>query len=68
MIDNHKDELDKTKEEYTKLKKALDELRASEVCNLHPDTQSSVRVSINSAVFTLFGWLVGQPASSIFLL
>jgi structural maintenance of chromosome 4 len=36
MIDNHKDELDKTKEEYTKLKKALDELRASEVCNLHP--------------------------------
>ncbi|CAN6332537.1 unnamed protein product [Urochloa humidicola] len=31
MIDDHKDELDKTKEEYTKLKKALDELRASEV-------------------------------------
>jgi len=36
MIDNHKDELDKTKKEYTKLKKALDELRASEVCNVHP--------------------------------
>ncbi|XP_066363089.1 structural maintenance of chromosomes protein 4-like [Miscanthus floridulus] len=31
MIDNHKVELDKTKEEYTKLKKAMDELRASEV-------------------------------------
>lgn len=36
MIDNHKVELDKTKEEYTKLKKAMDELRASEVCNLNP--------------------------------
>jgi len=36
MIDNHKVELDKTKEEYTKLKKAMDELRASEVCNLDP--------------------------------
>ncbi|AQK83986.1 Structural maintenance of chromosomes protein 4 [Zea mays] len=31
MIDNHKVELDKTKEEYTKLKKAMDELRATEV-------------------------------------
>ena len=36
MIDNHKVELDKTKEEYTKLKKAMDELRTSEVCNLDP--------------------------------
>lgn len=36
MIDNHKVELDKTKEEYSKLTKALDELRASEVRNLHP--------------------------------
>lgn len=33
MIDNHKVELEKTKEEYTKLKRAMDELRASEVCN-----------------------------------
>ncbi|GJN14824.1 hypothetical protein PR202_gb01689 [Eleusine coracana subsp. coracana] len=32
MMDNHKGELDKTKEEYNKLKKAMDELRASEVC------------------------------------
>lgn len=31
MIDNHKEELDKTKGEYNKLKKAMDELRASEV-------------------------------------
>ncbi|KAK3135188.1 hypothetical protein QOZ80_5BG0415790 [Eleusine coracana subsp. coracana] len=31
MMDNHKGELDKTKEEYNKLKKAMDELRASEV-------------------------------------
>uniref|UniRef100_A0A0A9CLT2 Uncharacterized protein n=1 Tax=Arundo donax TaxID=35708 RepID=A0A0A9CLT2_ARUDO len=31
MMDNHKDELEKTKEEYNKIKKAMDELRASEV-------------------------------------
>lgn len=31
MMDNHKDELDKTKVEYNKLKKAMDELRSSEV-------------------------------------
>jgi structural maintenance of chromosome 4 len=35
MMDNHKGELDKTKEEYNKLKKTMDELRASEVFNLY---------------------------------
>jgi structural maintenance of chromosome 4 len=35
MMDNHKAELDKTKEEYNKLKKTMDELRASEVSNLY---------------------------------
>lgn len=48
MIDNHKVELDKTKEEYTKLKKAMDELRASEVCNL-----DSVKWSCHNFVLLL---------------
>lgn len=32
LIDQHKDVLDKAKSDYEKLKKTVDELRASEVC------------------------------------
>lgn len=55
MIDSHKDELDKTMEEYTEPEKALDELRALRYVFY---TLSNIRALISSTVLftTLSVW------------
>jgi hypothetical protein len=51
MIDSHKEELDKTKEDYNKTKKVVDELRASEVSSINLD---SINILINLVKMVLF--------------
>jgi hypothetical protein len=51
MIDSHKEELDKTKEDYNNTKKVVDELRASEVSSINLD---SINILINLVKMVLF--------------
>jgi hypothetical protein len=51
MIDSHKEELDKTKEDYNNTKKVVDELRASEVSSI---TLDSINILINLVKMVLF--------------